>query len=56
MTNREYLRTLTDEELLKIIYIYCDAMKGGECPKTLTCRGCQLKWLNEEHKENDDEI
>lgn len=55
MTNREYLRTLTDEELLKIIYIYCAAMKGGECPKTLTCKGCQLKWLNEEHKESDND-
>lgn len=51
MTNREYLRTLTDEELLKIIYIYCVAMNGGECPEGSTCKDCQLNWLNAEHKE-----
>lgn len=51
MTNREWLESLSDEELLKIIYIYCVAMKGGECPGGLSCKECQLKWLQAEHKE-----
>ena len=43
MTNREWLYTLTYEELLKNTYIRCVAMDGGECPDGLTCKECQLK-------------
>lgn len=55
MTNKEFLCTLTPEELLKVIYIRCVAMNGGECPNGFTCKECQLKWLNDEHKETEDD-
>lgn len=51
MTNREWLETLPSSQLLKYIYIRCVAMDGGECPEGLKCTDCQLKWLNDEHKE-----
>lgn len=53
MTNREWLRSLTDEELLKHIYIYCVEIDGYEnCQENLTnCKECQIKWLNAAHKE-----
>ena len=51
MTNREWLKSLNNEELLEHIYIKCVTMNGGECPEGSTCRDCQLNWLNAEHKE-----
>ncbi len=56
MTNREWLKSLSDEELLKHIYIYCVEMEGYEgfedCQDCITnCTECQIKWLNDEHKE-----
>lgn len=51
MTNREWLQTLPNTQLLEHIYIYCVAMNGGECPDGLTCKGCQLEWLNAKYKE-----
>ena len=53
MTNREWLKSLNNEELLENIYIKCVAMNGGECPEGSTCKDCQLKWLNAEHKGED---
>lgn len=51
MTNRQWLETLTDEELLKIIYIRCVVTRDDRrCPERLTCEGCQLKWLQAEYK------
>ena len=55
MTNREWLETLSDNELLKVIYICCVAMNGGECPEGMTCRGCQIKWLNDEHRDGNND-
>lgn len=52
MTNKEFLYTLTPEELLKYVYIRCVSVIEGECPAGLTCKECQLKWLNAEHKED----
>lgn len=51
MTNREWLQTLSNPQLLEHVYIRCVAMNGGECPGGLTCKDCQLKWLNDEYKE-----
>ena len=52
MTNREWLESLSDEELLNRIYISCLTINDHpDCPRELSCRGCQLKWLNAEHKE-----
>lgn len=51
MTNREWLKTLTDDELLNNIYICCIVMHDGGCPEVLPCRECQREWLNAEHKE-----
>ena len=55
MTNREWLNTLTDKELLENVYIRCLAVIEGKCPNGLTCKKCQLKWLAEEHKERDND-
>lgn len=55
MTNHEWLQTLTPEELLKNVYIRCVSIIEGECPNGLTCKECQLKWLNDEHKEGDND-
>ena len=55
MTNRQWLETLTDDELLNNIYIYCVVMHDGGCPKVLSCRECQREWLNAEHKEDNND-
>ena len=52
MTNKEFLYTLTPEELLKYVYVRCCIVIEGGCPEGLTCKKCQLKWLNDEHKED----
>lgn len=52
MTNHEWLNTLTPEELLKYVYVRCCIVIEEECPYGLTCKKCQLKWLNAEHKED----
>ena len=51
MTNREWLNTLTDKELLENVHIRCVAVMEDDCPDGLTCKQCQRKWLAEEHKE-----
>ena len=51
MTNREWLKSLNNEELLEKIHILCSVMHGGRCPEEVTCKDCQLKWLNAENKE-----
>lgn len=52
MTNRQWLETLTNEELLENIHILCSVMHDGRCPEEATCEACRLKWLNAEHKED----
>lgn len=52
MTNRQWLETLTDDELLNNIRICCVVMHDGRCPEVLTCRECRIMWLNAEHKED----
>lgn len=56
MTNRDWLRTLTNSQLLEHIYIRCVAMNGGECSYKLTCKECQLSWLNAKHEEDNVKI
>lgn len=51
MTNRQWLETLTDEKLLEKIHTLCSVMHDGRCPEEVTCKACQLNWLNAEHKE-----
>lgn len=51
MTNRQWLETCTDDELLNNIYICCVVMHDRGCPKVLSCRECQREWLNQQHKE-----
>jgi hypothetical protein len=56
MTNREWLNSLTDNKLLKIVghnslcnYIQdCYALF---CENNAVCRGCLKKWLATEHTE-----
>nr|DAG78405.1 MAG TPA: hypothetical protein [Caudoviricetes sp.] len=53
MTNREWLETLTDKELLKYLNSWCFNIKGdAKCPERLNCEKCQLNWLKQEHKED----
>ena len=69
MTNREWLQTLTDEELAKWhVEIGCGSCahnpEKGFCNNLSDiasfekdcCIDGTVKWLNAEHKENDDEI
>lgn len=58
MTNREYLRTLTDEELIKLLYsrddgISCDvcSRKSPKLECTDYCREGMKEWLNQQHEE-----
>ena len=55
MTNRQWLQNLTDEELLKYLNIPCLEIRNSKCPEGLTCKNCQIKWLNDEHKEDDND-
>ena len=49
MTNREWLMSLSDEELAD--HIDCaDYYDWTDCLK-YSCRGCKLQWLKAEHKE-----
>lgn len=60
MTNREYLRTLTDEELIKLLYNDDDRISCAVCsrrsPKlecTPCCKDGMKEWLNQQHKEEE---
>lgn len=57
MTNREWLQTLTDEEFTKIILYSCECCIGRgnkkKCLAQPSCREGMLKWLKQEHKEDD---
>lgn len=55
MTNKQWLETLTDEELLENIHILCGVMHDGRCPEVLTCSECRIMWLNAEHKEDNND-
>ena len=49
MTNREWLMSLSDEDLAE--YLDCaDYVEWVDCLK-YSCRGCKLLWLKSEHKE-----
>lgn len=58
MTNREWLESLSDEELAIVIggcncCVYDDTDDCAD--KVDTCCGGRLKWLQAEHEEADDE-
>lgn len=55
MTNREWLKSLNNEEWLENVYIKCVVMHDERCPEVLTCRECRLNWLNAEHKEDNND-
>lgn len=57
MTNREWLESLPDSEMAKIIAkgcatcVYEDTYCGGSIERTC-CKGT-TEWLQQEHKDND---
>ncbi|MDO4953350.1 MAG: Lar family restriction alleviation protein [Synergistaceae bacterium] len=56
MTNREWLNTLTDEELAK--HIECIRRVDPsiqKCPYGKFCPECKTTWLKEEHKEENND-
>ena len=62
MTNREWLETLTDEELIKLLYDKDDSISCDVCsrrsPKlecTPYCKDGMKEWLNQQHKEKEDD-
>lgn len=55
MTNREWLETLPNSQWLEYAYIRCVSVIEGGCPDGLTCKKCQLKWLDAEHKETEND-
>lgn len=62
MTNREWLQTLTDEELIKLLYSNDDGINCDVCSRrssklecTPYCRDGMKEWLNQQHEENEDD-
>lgn len=58
MTNREWLETLTDEELIKLLYSRDDGINCDVCSRrssklecTPYCRDGMKEWLNQQHEE-----
>lgn len=52
MTNREKLRTMTDEELAAMLQGgICDLITAEYCKKYLDCRQCTIDWLRREAEE-----
>lgn len=50
MTNLEWLRTLSAEELVDFINPSCNmCIHGGNCTKDCNCVEGKVEWLNEEH-------
>ena len=63
MTNREWIESLEDEDFLEVCerMVLCDCaccIYGKEDCSNMPndCVERQVKWLNAEHKENNDEI
>lgn len=50
MTNAQYIRSMTDEELAAYIMCPRDLDHDMECPKK-TCYECSLAWLKQLYKE-----
>lgn len=59
MTNREWLNILTDEEFIEIMtFSPCDSCVDGDngiCRSELSCIDKRVMWLQEEHKEKNDD-
>lgn len=55
MTNREYLSTLSDEDLAEY-FTDCDYISATHCAKygdgLTLCRQCIADWLKEEYKDD----
>ena len=49
MTNREWLESLSDEELAKMIVCHDYDRDSYDCP--YDCINCKLAWLQAEHKD-----
>ncbi len=63
MTNREWLESLSDEELANFIFMEgckcetCeyDGNKGNKCLEPCSCIDGKTKWLGATHKEQDND-
>lgn len=53
MTNREWLNSLSEEELAKIFTNspLCEAFYDDWCPHKGDCEKCYLEWLRREREE-----
>lgn len=58
MTNREWLNSLSDKEIINIVgidvitEIFCKTMPCSS-DEIVSCQDCAYKWLKQEHKENE---
>ena len=52
MTNREWLNTLDDEELLITIAAPCRICSRNDLDCEMDCDEAILEWLKQEHKED----
>ncbi len=64
MTNLEWLRTLSEEELaagyceateLGSTYPWCRRVPATECVRT-ACDRCMVSWLQDAHRDHDDRL
>lgn len=55
MTNREWLNSLSDEEFLENVYIFCCTL-GIRCEGGIKCKECSMNWLQKEHEEYEQEV
>lgn len=58
MTNREWLKTLTDEEFVRLMCYSCKSCTRRtdfEKCNTMFCIDGHIEWLKQEHKENSDD-
>ncbi len=51
MTNREWLESLSDEELAEKLYDCSECIFDGSCIGEYYCEDGHLKWLRAEHEE-----
>ena len=52
MTNADYIRQLTDEEMFHFLDEFiCDQIPPDECGIDRTCVECKMMWLQAPHEE-----
>ena len=51
MTNREWLNSLSDEEMAKAVLVTCCKQQKEPCKEEIDCTVCLADWLKKERVE-----